>query len=81
MKIKVARRHQITIPEEIRKKANINVGDILEVTYEDGRIVVEKIEESWDKIMKQTRGSWNEHPIFIDIKNSVEFINWLRGKT
>ncbi|HIH44840.1 MAG TPA: AbrB/MazE/SpoVT family DNA-binding domain-containing protein [Candidatus Methanoperedenaceae archaeon] len=34
MRTKVARRHQITIPEEIRKRAKISVGDILDISYE-----------------------------------------------
>jgi AbrB family looped-hinge helix DNA binding protein len=35
MEAKIARMHQITIPEEIRKKAKITTGDTVEISYED----------------------------------------------
>lgn len=81
MKTKVARRHQITIPEEIRQKANIGIGDVLEISYENGKIIAEKINEDWDEVMKETKGSWNYHPIFKEMGNSVEIVNWMRGKS
>jgi AbrB family looped-hinge helix DNA binding protein len=80
MKTKVARRHQITIPEEIRKKAKISVGDNLEISYEHGKILVEKIDENWENVMKETKGAWRKHPIFKDMDDSVEIVNWMRGK-
>lgn len=80
MKTKVARRYQITIPEEIRKKANIIVGDTLEISYENGKVVVEKIDENWEKVMKETKGAWSEHPIFKEMKDAIEITNWMRGK-
>ena len=39
--VKVARRYQVTIPEEIREKAKISVGDDMDVRYEDGTILLE----------------------------------------
>ncbi len=80
MKTKVARRHQITIPEEIRKKAKISVGDNLEISYEHGKILVEKIDENWENVMKETKGAWRKHPVFKDMDDSVEIVNWMRGK-
>ncbi len=80
MKTKVARRHQITIPEEVRKKANIGVGDILEISYENGKIIVEKLDENWENIMNETRGAWKNHPVFKEMENAIEIINWMRGK-
>jgi len=80
MKTKVARRHQITIPEDIRKKAGISVGDILDITYKDGKIQVEKLDESWDDVMKETRGTWGDHPVFGDKEDAVDIVNWMRGK-
>lgn len=38
--VKVKRFAQVTIPTEIRKKANIEEGDIVDVKYEDNRIVI-----------------------------------------
>ncbi len=80
MKTKVTRRHQITIPEEIRKKAKISVGDTLEISYEHGKIHMEKIDENWENVMKETKGAWCKHPIFKDMDDAVEIVNWMRGK-
>jgi len=80
MKTKVARRHQITIPEEIRKRAKIAVGDVLDISYKHGKIQVEKIEENWDKVMKDTKGAWRKHPVFKEMDDAVEIVNWMRGK-
>jgi len=80
MKTKVARRHKIMIPEEIRKKAKISVGDNLDISYEHGKILVEKIDENWEKVMKETKGAWRKHPVFKDMDDAVEIVNWMRGK-
>lgn len=80
MKTKVIRRHQITIPEEIRKKAKISVGDNLKISYNYGKILIEKIDENWESIMKETKGAWRKHPIFKDMDDAVEIVNWMRGK-
>lgn len=80
MKTKVARRHQITILEEIRKRAKISVGDNLEISYEHGKICVEKIDENWKKVMKETKGAWRKHPVFKDMDDAVEIVDWMRGK-
>lgn len=38
--VKVKRFSQVTIPTEIRQKAHIEEGDIVDVEYEDNRIVM-----------------------------------------
>ena len=68
------------IPEEIRKKAKISVGDNLDISYEHGKILVEKIDENWEKVMKETKGAWRKHPVFKDMDDAVEIVNWMRGK-
>lgn len=80
MKTKVARRHQITIPEEIRKQAKIAVGDVLDISFKSGKIQVEKIDENWDKVMKETKGTWRKHPVFKDMEDAVDIVKWMRGK-
>ncbi len=80
MKVKVARRHQITIPEDIRKKAKISVGDTVDVSYINGNIRVEKIDEDWENVMEATSGVWGKHPQFEDMDDAVEIVNWMRGK-
>ena len=79
MRTKVTRRHQITIPEEIRKKAKISVGDSLEISYEHGKVLVEKVDENWESVMKETKGIWKKHPAFKDMGDAVEIVNWMRG--
>lgn len=80
MRVKVARRHQITIPEEVREETGIRVGDIVDVRSEGGRVVVDKVAKSWELVMNETRGVWRRHPIFKDMKDSLEIVNWLRRK-
>ena len=77
--VKVARRYQVTIPEEVREKAKISVGDDVDVRYEDGKILLEKLEDNWEKVMKETEGRWADHPMFGRMKNSVEIVQWLRS--
>jgi len=38
--VKVGPRHQITIPQEVRKSAGIRAGDLLEIVVQRGRIVI-----------------------------------------
>src|SRR5207247_6049089 len=75
--VKVARRYQVTIPEEVREKAKISVGDDVDVRYEDGKILLEKLEDNWEKVMKETEGSWTDHPVIGKMKNRVEIVHWL----
>ena len=80
MKAKVARRYQITIPEDVREEVGISVGDIVEVSSSEGRVVIEKVGRDWNRVMKETRGSWKSHPAFSGLKDAVEVTNWLRNK-
>jgi AbrB family looped-hinge helix DNA binding protein len=80
MRVKVARRYQITIPEEVRDDAGINIGDTLDVRSQDGKLIIEKMGKDWEKVMDETRGSWKAHPAFKGMKDSVEIVNWLRQK-
>lgn len=38
------------------------------------------IEENWFEFMKETKGSWRKHPIFKEMDDAVEIVNWMRGK-
>ena len=78
--IKVARRYQVTIPEEVREKAKISLGDDVDVRYEDGKVLLEKLEDNWERVTKETEGSWADHPVFGRMKNSVEIVHWLRSE-
>ncbi len=80
MRVKVARRYQITIPEEVRKEVGINIGDAVDVRSQDGKVIVEKMGKSWESVMEETRGAWKEHPFFKGMKDSIEIVDWLRQK-
>lgn len=80
MKAKVARRYQITIPEEVREEVGINIGDVVDVSSHEGKVVIEKIGRNWDEVMNETRGAWRTHPAFAGLKDSVEITRWLRNK-
>jgi AbrB family looped-hinge helix DNA binding protein len=80
LKAKVARRYQITIPEEVRQELGINVGDVVDVSNQGGKVVIEKIRKNWDDVMDETRGTWKSHPAFAGMKDSVEITHWLRNK-
>jgi len=78
LRVKVAPRYQVTIPEDVREKSKISVGDDVDVRYEDGKILLEKLEDNWGKVMAETEGSWAKHPVFGKMKNSFEIVDWLR---
>lgn len=81
MKAKVARRYQITIPEEVREEVGINVGDVVDVSSQEGKVVIEKIGRDWEAVMKETKGAWRSHPAFAGMKDSVEMVHWLRSES
>ena len=80
MEVKIARRYQVTIPKEVREKMDLSVGDMVEVRYDESRIIIEKVRERWEDVMMETAGAWRDHPVFGKMKNSIEVVNWLRGK-
>jgi AbrB family looped-hinge helix DNA binding protein len=80
LKAKVARRYQITIPEEVREEVGINVGDVVDVRSQGGKVVIEKMGRNWDAVMSDTKGVWKSHPAFAGMKDSVEITHWLRNK-
>ena len=77
----MARRYQITIPEEVRDDAGINIGDTLDVRSQDGKVIIEKIGRNWKAVMEETRGAWKAHPSFKGMKDAVEIVAWLRQKS
>ena len=80
MKAKVARRYQITIPEEVRDEVGINVGDEVDVSSQGGKVVIERVGRNWDQVMKSTKGTWRSHPAFAGMRDSVEITHWLRNR-
>jgi len=70
MRMKVTRKYQVTIPEEVREKIGLRIGDELLVREEEEKIVmekpidIEKLAGSWshiestEKFMQEVRGLW-----------------------
>jgi AbrB family looped-hinge helix DNA binding protein len=80
MRVKIARRFQITIPEEVRKELGLNVGDSVDVRREGRKVIVEKVGNNWESVMRETRGTWKNHPVFGSMKDSLEIADWIRQK-
>jgi len=69
-KVKVTRKYQVTIPEEVRHKIGVMIGDELLVREEEEKIVLErpidleKLAGSWshiestERFMEEVRGLW-----------------------
>lgn len=70
VKVKVTRKYQVTIPQEVRRKVGVSIGDELLVREEEKRIIlekpvdIEKLAGSWDhvesaeKFMEEVREFW-----------------------
>ena len=80
MKSKVARRFQVTIPEEVRDETNLRVGDLVDVRSQDGKVIIEKIGGEWEEVMKDTKGAWRNHPAFKGLKEATDVVDWMRKK-
>lgn len=69
---KVTRNYQVTIPRDIRRLQNINIGDTVLFTISDGNVDFEKIDEK--KSLKELAGSWKD-----EIKgDSIEYVREIR---
>ncbi len=58
----VSSKGQATIPADIRREAGIEVGDKVVFSFEDGRIVIEKlqvIDDTWNAGQSAMLGEWN----------------------
>ncbi|MCZ7357510.1 MAG: hypothetical protein O8C66_12600 [Candidatus Methanoperedens sp.] len=42
--------------------------------------MLEKNVNEWENIMRETRGEWCKHPVFKEMDDAVEIVNWMRGK-
>ena len=50
--VKVRSKHSVTIPEDVRRQVRVKIGDRVEVTAEDGRIIIRPVieiprEQAW----------------------------------
>lgn len=68
--VKVTRKFQVTIPEEVRSRVGIKVGDKLVVRAENGKVVLEPL----DRVSNPVDFLWglSKKPMSIDAVNLVE---------
>ncbi|KPV63888.1 MAG: putative regulator PrlF [Candidatus Bathyarchaeota archaeon BA2] len=73
--VKVTRKYQVTIPESVRSKLNVKIGDKLIVRSEGRRIIIEVPE----KIQNPSDALWNlfGRPLDVDATKLVEE-SWTR---
>ncbi len=67
---KIGKKGQIVIPKEIREKYNIKPGDIIIFKIQDGKLILEKIQEKMKDILKASK----------PIESSLEFQKRLRDE-
>lgn len=60
--VKVSSKGQIVLPVNVRRKANIDRGDVLAASVVGNRVVLEPVKEraagDWQRILQETAGVW-----------------------
>jgi len=87
--VKVKNKYQIVIPEDVRKRLRVEIGDTLEIEEKDGILIVKPvmvIEKSqayfWTKEWQEGEREAEEAKRkgrFKDFKKADEAIKWLRS--
>lgn len=52
---KISKGLQITIPANVREKLGLDIGSILEIKEEKGRLILEPIKEDLEEVFKKTK--------------------------
>ena len=70
MQVRVTRKYQVTIPDEVRSKLGIKIGDILNVSEDKGKVVM----ESFRRVKDPVDYMWNlsRKPLDVDAVRLVE---------
>lgn len=63
---KLTRKHQITIPSEVRRELSLSAGDVVYLVVEDGQAILRGLPESWTEsyrglgaeLWRQEGGGW-----------------------
>ena len=87
--VKVKNKYQIVIPEDVRKRLKVEIGDTLEIEEKDGVLVVKPvmvIEKSqayfwtkeWQEMEKEAEEAKRKKRVK-DFKKADEAIKWLRS--
>lgn len=87
--VKVKNKYQIVIPDDVRKKLKVEVGDRLEIEEKDGVLVMRPVmvidksqsyfwTEEWQKGEKEAEQAKKKGK-FKDFKKTDEAVKWLRS--
>jgi len=87
--VKVKKKFQIVIPDEVRRKLQVEIGDTLEIEEKDGVliarpvVVVEKSQayfwtDEWQRGEKEAEEAKRKGG-FTDFSNADEAVKWLRS--
>ena len=87
--VKVKNKYQIVIPEDVRKKIKVEIGDTLEIMEKDGIliarpvVVVDKSQayfwtDEWQKGEKEAEDAKKKGE-FKDFRSADEAVKWLRS--
>ena len=69
--MKITRKYQITIPEEVREELNLRIGDFLKVEVEGGKIVFKPIIKREGDPLEELLSLVKE-PLDVDVVKLVE---------
>ena len=69
--VKITRKYQITIPEEVREELNLRIGDFLKVEVEGGKIVLKPIIKRGINPLEELLSLVKE-PLDVDVVKLVE---------
>lgn len=87
--VKVKNKYQIVIPEGVRKKLKVKIGDTLEIEERDGVLIIKPVmiidkaqayfwKEKWQKGEKEAEEAKKKGK-FKDFKKAKEAVKWLRS--
>jgi antitoxin MazE len=87
--VKVKSKYQIVIPDEVRKKLHVEIGDTLEIGEKDGVLIAKPVmvidrsqayfwSEEWQKGEKEAEDAKKKGK-FKDFKKVEEAVKWLKS--
>lgn len=87
--VKVKNKYQIVIPEDVRKRLKVDIGDTLEIVEKDGALVIKPVmiieksqayfwTDEWQKGEKESEEAKRKEK-FKEFKKAEEAVKWLRS--
>ncbi len=87
--VKVKNKYQVVIPEDVRKKLKVEIGDTLEIEEKDGVLVIKPVlvidksqayfwTDEWQKGEREASEAKKKGK-FRDFKKTDEAVKWLRS--